>query len=72
MVSHRNRTLQFQRETVNRAHVVREPGNAVPPQAAVIEARNAKEKSWDHPLRYMMGEPLPGRSALDKLRGKVP
>ncbi len=39
-----------------------------PSPQAIIEARKAQEAASRDPLRYALGEPLPGRSALDKLR----
>lgn len=41
-----------------------------PPNAAVIEARKAMALAAQDPLAYAFGEPLPGRSALDKLHAK--
>lgn len=39
-----------------------------PPNALLIEAKQANTLAHEHPERYIMGEPLPGRSALDKAR----
>lgn len=40
-----------------------------PPPSAVIEATRAhKAAESQSPLRYAFGDPLPGRSALDKLK----
>lgn len=46
--------------------------SVAPSPAAVIEARRAIERAALNPLAYAMGEPLPGRSALDKLRRNPP
>lgn len=39
-----------------------------PSPAQMIEARRAHEAALATPLRYAFGEPLPGRSALDKMK----
>lgn len=45
-----------------------------PPPAALIEARRAQEMAAAQPLAYAFGDPLPGRSALDKMKreGRAP
>lgn len=40
-----------------------------PPNAAIHEAANATKAAELAPLNYAFGDPLPGRSALDKQRG---
>lgn len=39
-----------------------------PSPAQLIEARRAHEAAVAQPLRYAFGDPLPGRSALDKMK----
>lgn len=39
-----------------------------PSPAAMIEARKARAAADRDPLRYAFGDPLPGRSALDKMK----
>lgn len=39
-----------------------------PSPAQMIEARKANAAAARDPLSYCFGEPLPGRSALDKLK----
>lgn len=45
-----------------------------PPQGVMVEAKRAKALAEQEPLRYAFGDPLPGRSALDKLKreGRAP
>lgn len=39
-----------------------------PPPAAMLEAKRAQERAAQNPLAYAFGDPLPGRSALDKMK----
>lgn len=39
-----------------------------PPPAAMLEAKRAQERAALDPLAYVFGDPLPGRSALDKMK----
>lgn len=49
-------------------HEAGEKQHEPPSPQAIIEARRAQEAADKNPLAYSMGEPLPGRSALDKIR----
>lgn len=42
-----------------------------PSPAAMIEARRAHKAVAEAPLRYAFGDPLPGRSALDKMKKEM-
>lgn len=42
-----------------------------PSPQALIERRRAEDAAAKNPLAFSMGEPLPGRSALDKMRAKA-
>lgn len=39
-----------------------------PSPAAMLEAKRANELAAREPLRFAFGDPLPGRSALDKMK----
>lgn len=41
-----------------------------PSPQALIERARAEKAAERNPLAYALGEPLPGRSALDKMRAK--
>jgi hypothetical protein len=63
----------FERAIVNsanaRSHHTTEIDYRGPvPNAAAIEARKAHDRAAANPLGHCFGEPLPGRSALDKMR----
>lgn len=57
----------YRRSSMNR--VSARVRSVQPPNAAIHEAVNATKAAELAPLNYVFGDPLPGRSALDKQRG---
>ncbi len=51
-------------------HEAGEKQHEPPSPAALIERRKAEAAAARNPLAYALGEPLPGRSALDKMRAR--
>lgn len=51
-------------------HEAGEKQHEPPSPQAILEARRAQEAADRNPLAFSMGEPLPGRSMLDKLRAR--